>query len=387
MRRRILYIQYTNPGGYPPLEHSSQILANAGWQILFLGTHAFGAKALEFPEHPAVQILRLAHVPGGWRQKLHYVQYLLWALVWTLRWRPNWIYASDPLICLVVLLLSAVTKARVVYHEHDSPSPDSLKRSSGFMRFVMWCRFQLAQRADLIILPNEARLAIFRKTLNTRQPMLTVWNCPRLDEVTSRIPYNKNANLRVLYQGSIVPSRLPIQILDAMVMLPKSVELGVIGYTTIGHSDYVQQLQTRIIELGLTERVQIWDAMPRYQLLIECQKFDVGLAFVPMTTEDINLAEMIGASNKVFDYMASGLALLVSDLPTWRQMYVETGYGLTCEPHIANSIAQALQWFLAHPNEHCQMKQKARQQILDKWNYDLQFQPVMKILESTNVEN
>jgi MFS family permease len=33
---RVLYIQYTNPAGYPPLQHSSRILASAGWQVLFL---------------------------------------------------------------------------------------------------------------------------------------------------------------------------------------------------------------------------------------------------------------------------------------------------------------------------------------------------------------
>ena len=33
-KRKILYLQYTNPAGYPPLEHSSQILA--------LVTDAFG---------------------------------------------------------------------------------------------------------------------------------------------------------------------------------------------------------------------------------------------------------------------------------------------------------------------------------------------------------
>jgi hypothetical protein len=32
--KRILYVQYTNPVGYPPLEHSSRILADAGLQIL-----------------------------------------------------------------------------------------------------------------------------------------------------------------------------------------------------------------------------------------------------------------------------------------------------------------------------------------------------------------
>ena len=35
--RRILYIQYTNPAGYPPLEHSSRLLAARGWVVVFLG--------------------------------------------------------------------------------------------------------------------------------------------------------------------------------------------------------------------------------------------------------------------------------------------------------------------------------------------------------------
>lgn len=39
-KNRILYIQYTNPAGYPPLEHSSRILAQADWEVLFLGTGA-----------------------------------------------------------------------------------------------------------------------------------------------------------------------------------------------------------------------------------------------------------------------------------------------------------------------------------------------------------
>jgi hypothetical protein len=33
---KTLYLQYTNPAGYPPLEPSSRILANEGWQVLFL---------------------------------------------------------------------------------------------------------------------------------------------------------------------------------------------------------------------------------------------------------------------------------------------------------------------------------------------------------------
>jgi hypothetical protein len=49
---------------------------------------------------------------------------------------------------------------------------------------------------------------------------------------------------------------------------------------------------------------------------------------MPKVSEDINMQAMVGASDKAFDYLACGLALLVSDLPDWRAIYVEAGYGL-----------------------------------------------------------
>src|ERR1700730_15905503 len=94
---RILYLQYTNPAGYPPLEHSSRILADDGWQVLFLGTGAHGAGGLRFPEHARITVRLLNFQSAGWRQKLHYAWFCLWCFGWVMKWRPRWIYASDPL--------------------------------------------------------------------------------------------------------------------------------------------------------------------------------------------------------------------------------------------------------------------------------------------------
>src|SRR5271166_4244887 len=104
--RRILYIQYTNPAGYPPLEHSSRILADAGWQVLFLGTGALGANSLRFPPHPGIRVRQLGFQPAGWRQKLHYIRFCLWVLLWVFAWRPRWVYASDLLACPIGFILS-----------------------------------------------------------------------------------------------------------------------------------------------------------------------------------------------------------------------------------------------------------------------------------------
>src|SRR6476659_3866645 len=120
--RRVLSVQYTNPAGYPPLQHSSRILAQRGWKVLFLGTGALGADALRFPPHPNVKVRQLRYCPAGWQQKVHYLAFCFWVLGWVLWWRPAWVYASDPLACPVALLLSFLPGVRMIYHEHDSPS-------------------------------------------------------------------------------------------------------------------------------------------------------------------------------------------------------------------------------------------------------------------------
>ena len=44
------------------------------------------------------------------------------------------------------------------------------------------------------------------------------------------------------------------------------------------------------------------------------------------------MQNMVGASNKPFDYMACGLPLLVTDLPEWTSTFVEPGYARACNP-------------------------------------------------------
>lgn len=373
---RILYVQYTNPAGYPSLEHSSRILAKAGWEVLFLGMGSFGADALEFPPHERITVKRMKFCLDGWRQKLHYARFALWVLGWTLRWRPRWVYASDLLSAPVTLLLSYLPRIQVIYHEHDSPNTANSK----FMRSVLRARRQLARRAALCILPNQQRAERFAAEMGNEPRVYCVWNCPRLDEVGPPKPRATKEGLLVYYHGNIGPSYLPLGILQAMTLLPPEVRLCVIGYETIGTKGYKHAFLEEARRLGVERRVKILDPMPRYRLLRHAAECDVGLAFIPKKDEDINNAFKIGASNRPFDYLACGLALLVSDLPDWRAMYVDPGYGLACDPEDPESIAAALRWFLEHPAEMRAMGEQGRQRILTEWNYERQFAPVLKEL-------
>ena len=101
---------------------------------------------------------------------------------------------------------------------------------------------------------------------------------------------------------------------------------------------------------------------------------------MPFQSSDLNIRFMIGASNKPFDYMAAGLALLVSDLPEWNRMFVEPGFARAADPTNTDSLVRTLEWFVNHPDQRQAMVARARAKIEADWNYDTLFAPILGAL-------
>jgi glycosyltransferase involved in cell wall biosynthesis len=375
--RRIVYIQYTNPGAYPPLEHSSRILADAAWEVLFLGTGAFQeANNLRSGCYPHITERQLRFPKAGWRQKLHYLWFCTWCLAWAIWWRPQWVYASDLLACPPALLLSSLLRLRILYHEHDSPG----RATSIFIRFCMKARQSCARRASMCILPNQQRARRFVADTQAKSPVQVVWNCPELRELSAGRNGKPADGLKVLYHGSISPVGLPLTILEALAVLPEDVTLTVVGYETLGSQGYIEALLARAEELGIRSRIHCLGPLNRVDLLKTCAACHVGLALFPLNHSDFNLRALTGASNKPFDYLACELAVLVSDLPDWREMFVDSGYGLSCNPEQPASIAAALRQLYDRPADRRLMGERGRKRVLAEWNYETQFEPVLRKL-------
>lgn len=376
-RKRIVYIQYTNPAAYPPLEHSSRILADDGWDVLFLGGGALGTAGLKFPYHERIRVRQLRFQRAGWKQKLHFLAFQFWCLGWVLMRRPSWVYISDHFSCPVGRLAGFLGMS-VIFHEHDTPETGV---ASGFMRVLFHQRKQCAKHAALCVLPNAKRGEYVMESMALARMPAVVWNCPRLEEIGPQRGSLEARSLRLLYHGSIVPDRLPTAILDAVASLPQGVSLTIVGYETVGSPGYVDLLRKRADELGLGDRLKVAGTLAtREELLSICRNHDVGLALMPRSSRDLNLRNMTGASNKPFDYLACGLALLVSKLPDWEEMFVKPGYALACDPASAESMAQAIAFFAGNPERTRSMGESGRQRILRDWNYECQFQPVRERL-------
>lgn len=374
--RRILYLQYTNPAGYPPLEHSSRILADRGWKILFLGVPVSGVEGLVFPERKGIEVRLFSKAPGGLRTKLHYFRFLLWSL-WRAAWfRPDWIYASDPWSCPVAWAMKRLLRARLLYHEHDSPGDSFPTRAF---------HEKVAREADAIVFPQAKRAEAFQKIRQPKAAPAIVLNCPSVTEIPARVGLADAKPLRLLFQGSIGPTRLPLALIRALNGLP--IELLILGYVPNGASGHFDSLQAEARALGIEKQIKYLGSLPHHEMLKVTATAHVGLSLMPLTSRDINERHMVGASNKAFDHLAFGAPLLVSDLPEWREWFVDAKFALACEPENPESIAAALRWFVEHPQERAEMGRRGHERCLGEWNYEAQFAPVLGTLEGSMVES
>ena len=373
----VVYVQYTNPGSLPPIQQSAGIFASQGWPVHFLGIHLEGdAGRLEMSELPGIQVERLRSFGSGWRLKVHYFVFLLWCWYKILRVGPALLYVSDPIATPAGAFLSLVTSVPIVYHEHDSPFDVPRGRTE---KWLIRSRNFLARRARMCVLPNDQRAEAFARTVAGSAPVWHVMNCSSRRDI-GKWPGkgNQHRGLAVYYHGSIVPERVPIAVLDALALLPACVRLTVVGAETNGYPGYLAYLKDEAFHRGLQSRVRFEGLVtPRETLLGICSEHDIGLALMPKETRDPNLRWMAGASVKIFDYLACGLAVLVSDLPDHERLFVAGGVARSCDPGLPESIASNLSWFVEHAEETCQMGERGRRRVQEDWNYERQFQPVL----------
>jgi glycosyltransferase involved in cell wall biosynthesis len=376
--RRVLFVQATEPAAYPPLIRGSSLMAEAGWKVTFLSAPVVGMPLMLNP-HPRIAVYAIPARPSHVMGKAAYARYIASAAAFAIRVRPHVVYASDPLGAAPGLLAARLSGAHLVYHEHDSPAPGALQPR------VARLRTAAARAARLVIFPNAERARIAGAELGFAPSRLRiVWNMPRRAELRPLVRISEPPPLIVYYHGSITPQRFPEAAVEAVRHFEGRVRLRIAGYEAPGARGYISRLAALGHAPSGEPLVEYMGPIPQLgDLLEQAAHAHVGLALMPRTTDDVNMRHMTGASNKAFDYMASGLALLVSDLVDWRRMFVAPGLARACDPADAHSLIAALDWFLDHPEERRTMAERGRPKIEAEWNYDIAFAPVMAELSSS----
>lgn len=363
---KILYVQYANPGAYPAAMRAARLWRGAGHEVRFLGLDLGGADDLAVPADLADVCVRVRH---GRLARLTFPARLVRIIA---AWRPDWLYIADAMTIVAAGPALRLHRGGIVYHEHDSPQSGV----SAQMDRQVAARNALARRAEAVVLPNSGRAAQLAAEAGGAVAPIIAWNTPARREVGTARTGAPAGPLRIVYAGSINADRVPMTLIEALAAVPEA-ELTLIGYETVSSRGYIAALRDAASTAGCAERLIVRAAMPHDALVAALGDYDATFAALPVQSGNINHRHMVGASNKIFDAMGQGLALIVGPGADWHATFVEPGYALACDPADAASIAAAFRYLAVDRVATRAMGEAARQRIAGEWAYDDQFAPVI----------
>lgn len=426
----VLYVHYGDLTVYPPLAHSAQILARDGWDVVRVGLREPHSTPAALAPRIRDRLLTLPQ--GRWRRKLQYGVFVLRVLIeWAKLRRCGatvWLYVSNPLTCPAAWPL-LFGRGKVIYHEHDFPLG---VRRTLFSSVMARARGAFLARADVVVVPQPTRARLLRREITKRPERLhVVMNCPLKSELTAdsqsgavhaeqtpkagtseetkgHLPHTNprrgkakttqddnelvrrgrasggsaNRPLALVYQGALSPTRLGRSLFAALASVPVPVCLDIVGYGTTGSPGYRAKLHAMVAEFGLVGRVQIRGPYPHNELYRLAARADLGISLFPTRPPDWNERTMPGASNKVFEYLAAGTAVLVPPGAMWKRIFVDTGFAIACDAEDVAQLRETFAWAFTHRDELAEMGKRGQAKVQTSWNYEHQFAAVLAVMNA-----
>lgn len=151
----------------------------------------------------------------------------------------------------------------------------------------------------------------------------------------------------ILYQGSLNVGRGLEHIIDAMQFIENA------KLIIIGNGDIEEQLKERILDKGLTEKVELKGRIPFEDLPAETAKADLGIAL----EENIGLNYYYALPNKLFDYIQAGVPVLVSPFPEMQKIVNKYEIGTVYDHKDPESLAQKISEIFRLKNRYNKWKE------------------------------
>jgi len=190
----------------------------------------------------------------------------------------------------------------------------------------------VARQADLIVAAAEA-IADETRALDPRAPIVTITNGSDFDDFAG-LAYTRTDRFRITHTGSFFGRRDPRPFLRALAASGlDDVTVRFVGDFRPGDRDYVH-------ELGLDERVELVDYVPRRESLRLQRESDALLLLIP----DAEGRGRGVLSGKVFEYLAAERPILavVPEDGAAAALIRESSAGLVAGPEDEEAIRAAL---------------------------------------------
>ena len=246
--------------------------------------------------------------------------------------KPDVIHANDLDALIPAMMAQKVLKCKVIYDSHEVYTENNfLQNKRLYAAFLRRKERKLCKKIDLMVCVSNAAADYFTKMLKIYRPMV-VTNCTLKEEQICLV--GKNEGFEVLNHGQYYAGRGYDVMVEALPLLKDypEVKLALRGFGALE-----QSLRERAKELG-DENIIFYPKVLVQELIPEASKSMVGVAI----TEGICKNFELSVSNKLFEYAAVGLPVIMSDIPEHRYLNEKYNFGIIIEDNKPQTFAKAV---------------------------------------------
>ena len=248
-------------------------------------------------------------------------------------YQPDIIHANDLNALIPAYLASRKLHCKLVYDSHEINVENYTTEGRSSIANVMKAVEQyLVKRVDLMVCVSHAAADYFASTYGISKPMV-VTNCSlRKETLTEKS--QKHPGFEVINHGQFYPGRGYEEMVEAAELVKgfPNIHICVRGFGKLEESMRKQVKEKQLDQFIFYPPVNV------EQLIPEAARSHVGIAI----TKPVCLNFKLSVSNKLFEYAAAGLPVIMSNIPEHRYLNEKYHFGLILPDNTPQSLADAV---------------------------------------------
>ena len=334
-------------------------LRKAGYDVMLI------APAPEKYEDDEIPIIPITKPKSKWRRMLHTFKVISLAR----KTNADIYHFHDPELVPVGVILRFLTKKPVIYdvHEHYPNAIMSKQYLSKPMKIILRTIYECVEKVSLPILSGVIYTTSIIGKRYEKLNSCQIENYPprEIFKHISHFSSAKNPN-QLIYLGGITKIRGVNQLILGFAEVAKNnskARLMFVGF--FESSEYEKEIHDLINKLSLSTNIEFIGKVPYQEIEKYLAKSSIGIIpYLPVPNH------LVCMPNKMFEYMASGNAVIASDFEHYREVIKESQCGITVNPNKPSDIAKAINKLVRDEQVLFSMQENGQAAFATKYNWE-----------------
>lgn len=290
-------------------------------------------------------------------------------------------HLHDPELIPLGLLLKLLFRKRVVFDCHENNTAYLRQKTHlnrllrAFFQFVMFGFEWLAAKSfDAIITADQGVADLFEKQYRARRVVI-IHNFPRLDlfSPSDGTQYPDRA-FDLVYHGTIPRYHLEVAFKVADILRQRGMD---VHWMFFGNCPEIKWIQSELQQRGLSDLIQVDDHRIPHELVADrVRQANIGIIPLPdLPKFQHNLP------TKLFEYMALGMPIVLSDLPPSRPFVGDGKCAIMVPPDDYTAYAEAIITLLQDDDLRQRMGQAGMRRVQQSYNWHKESQKLLQLYQ------